>query len=1022
MTALRTACWLGAALWLAGARVVWPADGSEGNPAFEEITVDATQMAVTVSYPPAMIQSRWDLYSRPGMEGGATGGWTVAEAGLVLAGAVSNRWTLAYTSAPFFALGRQTVDSDGDGLSDAAEQLTTRTDARDADTDGDGVDDGDEVLSDRTDPLDADSHPTQTILRADGQLIVDASGKPVLLRGVNAGGWLAYEQWMINFRPSTLTSSNAQDDYNVRLTLTSRFGATGTTYLLDVFRDRYLTAADFDDLKAAGYNLIRLPFQANVLEEETNTYHYKDSGWARLDWAVGQCAARHMYCLLDMHGAQGCQNPWDHSGRVGWDQFWNDVSNRNQAVALWVAIAKRYATNAAVAGYDLLNEPYQTNVDQYVFFTNSIVPIYDRMYRAIRSNDAEHLIFIESTEQFVGFDTGRWWLPMPLGVGWSNVVYEFHHYDGVIGSSNLTFAYQKSVVDDLVRGYAGYRDLYDVPIYMGEFNAVTAQNMDYMLRQYGANGIHWSPWNYKHWGEWDDPRRPWSSWGLYYRLEGTNNWYRPHVSTDTWNDLVLKFSLYDQYALNPHLLDIVERAAGHPDRAVPRTDFYVNTFSAHNQDNRASPPDAWPWAKLEMISGGDYSYVLTNRHGRLLVDWGTNIQMRLKSRVEADARFEVTDPTGCWFSVEVNALGTNAGVQLAVMRDGTDESVWLDESPGVIARMFTSNSAQNVMLRLHAKPGWTTGFGSNLFVGGWISFTSGAPLAIFVSATNALLQYNGSNYWSGPHGLDFSAWRYGAAGIVEADNLSGGTPARTFVELDTIKAWRPGAAWDGRFDEDFSGHPDLLALAAAPDRWSFADFGNATNSENAWFSGGRLVVTPKREEWGITWLDPRRDYGNDWRLAASNAVVEFRASFSRYTNGCVKLCFLPEYMPRETYWLYDAPFLFAEIKDRPGNQMAFHVFRQMGISNLVTCLSNVVPYAEGKCFSFQVSTNQAAVYYGTNLVVTNTPHGLTNFAQVYPYGLFPHIEVQNYGETFSNAEPRLDDVVIRPLPAFTPPE
>lgn len=1006
-------------LLLAGAGTV---QALETGLSFSRLVTDSTQMTVAVSYPSPLIQSPWDVYSRTELGGAGTGGWARVGSALVLTGGVCTSWAEPLGSNQFYALGLQTTDSDGDGLSDAYELLASRTDPARMDTDGDGVTDGDEVLREQTDPLDAASCPTQTVLRASGKTIVDGSGAPVMLRGINIGGWLAYERWMVQYRPSSATS--AQDDYNVRMTLDGRFGTTGTIYLLDLFRDHYLTTNDLNDLKAAGYNFLRVPFLANLLEDETNTYHYKDAGWARLDWIVGQCAARHMYCLLDMHGAPGSQNPWDHSGRENFDQLWNDADYQDRAVAMWGAIAQRYATHPAVAGYDLLNEPYQTNVDQHVFFTNNIVPLYDRMYDAIRAQDIQHIVFVESTEQFVSDEGARWWMPEPAAIGWTNVVYEFHHYDGIIGGSDSSFTYQKGVVDGLVRRYADFSEEYQVPIFLGEFNPIVPQNMDYFLRQFNANGIHWTHWNYKHWGETNNAEQPWSSWGLYYRPDGSNYWYHPHVGTDTWSDLVLKFSLYDQYALNPHLLDVVQRAAGHPEQAAEKSDFYVNTFSAHDQNNRVTPPDAWPWLKLEMSGGNDYSYVLTNHHGRLVLDWGSNIQMRLKSRMEADARFGVNDATGCWFSVGLYQLGTNSGVQLAAMRDAVTGPVWWAVSPGVIARAFTSNNTQNVLLQLHAKHSRDLGFGTILFASGWLSFTSGALLTLFVNATNALIQYDGSNYWSGAHGLDFSTWANGAAGIVEADNLSGGSTPRTFVELDTIKAWRPGAAWSGRFEDDFASHPDRLPLLAVPDHWSLLDFGVSTNDDNAYFQNGRVVVIPKRENWGITWLNPRWDFGNDLRLPVdANSAAEFRASFSRYTNANVKLCFVPEYMPRETYWLYDNPFLFAEIRDQPGGQMLFHIFHQRGISNLVSCASNIVPYTEGPCFSFQVTTNQAEIYYGTNLVVS-AAHGITNFAQAFPYGLYPHLEFQNYGNdpTFTNALTEMDKVLIRPLPGFTPPE
>ncbi|HEY8240885.1 MAG TPA: cellulase family glycosylhydrolase, partial [Kiritimatiellia bacterium] len=930
---------------------------SSAELSFSRIALDATQLSAQVSYPSSMIQSRWEVYGLP-----STGGWLRVAADLVLTGSVATSWSPSSNVYRMLALGQRDLDTDDDGLDDAYEQLVSRTSLSSTDTDGDGVFDGDEVA---TDPLDALSHATQTMLRAVGTRIVDAAAAPVSLRGVNIGGWLVYEQWMVGYRP--LSGSWAQDDYNVRATLDSRFGTTGTTYLLELYRDHYFTTHEMDDLKAAGYNCLRIPFLANLLEDETNTYVYKQSGWDRLDWVVSNCAARKIYCLLDLHGVQGCQNPWDHSGRIGYNQVWYNTGYQARAVALWSAIAQRYATNAAVAGYDLMNEPYAPVPDQQGFVATNLIPLYDRLYDAIRAYDTGHIVFIESTEQFVGSNNAAWWMPNPSTMGWANVVYEFHNYDGVIGDNDFSFTYQKSVADKLVRRYVDFGSAYQVPVLVGEFNAIRAQNMDYFFRHYTANGIHWTHWSYKHIGDWADLAQPWSAWGLFYSQLGLLPSELPDIVSDSWAELVEDFGHYD-YQLtgtNAHLYDVARRNGRHPEEATEKTEYYANTFTAHGQDNRASPDDAWPWLKVAASVANDYAYVLTNHRGRLLANWNTNVQMRLKSRVEADARFEVADSTGSWFSVELHAMGLRSGVQLAALRDAVTGAAWWASSPGLIARGISSNGFR---LELWAKRDSAPGFGTNLFTSAGMTFVTGAVLALHVNATNAVLQYNGTSAYSTAHGFNFGAWPNGAACIVECDNLSGGSIAQTSVELDNLKAWRPGAPWSGRFDDAFTGRPDLLPLLAAPERWSVNDFGGVASNENAVFQGGKVLVIPKREDWGITWLDPRRDYANDLRYSATGqAALEFRATFSRYTNGAVKLSWMPEYMPRETYWLYDAPYLFAEIRDKPGGQLLFHIFRQQKVADLVSCASNFVSYTDGKCFSFQVSTQQAAIYYGTNL-------------------------------------------------------
>jgi hypothetical protein len=59
-------------------------------------------------------------------------------------------------AAAFLMLGDSSIDSDGDGLSDAYELLVSHTDPHNPDSDGDGVSDGDEVMN-GTDPLTANA-------------------------------------------------------------------------------------------------------------------------------------------------------------------------------------------------------------------------------------------------------------------------------------------------------------------------------------------------------------------------------------------------------------------------------------------------------------------------------------------------------------------------------------------------------------------------------------------------------------------------------------------------------------------------------------------------------------------------------------------------------------------------------------------------------------------------------------------------------------------------------------------------
>ena len=80
-----------------------------------------------------------------------------------------------------------------------------------------------------------------TMLRAQGQEIVNADGEAVLLRGVNMGGWLVQEGWM------NLTNGPCQSEsFKV---LDERFGRDVREHLFQVYEDNYLSERDFDNIR-----------------------------------------------------------------------------------------------------------------------------------------------------------------------------------------------------------------------------------------------------------------------------------------------------------------------------------------------------------------------------------------------------------------------------------------------------------------------------------------------------------------------------------------------------------------------------------------------------------------------------------------------------------------------------------------------------------------------------------------------------------------------------------------------------
>jgi glucan 1,3-beta-glucosidase len=180
---------------------------------------------------------------------------------------------------------------------------------------------------------------------------VDASIKAALqgggtrIRGVNLGAWLVLEKWMV---PGMYRGTEAEDEYNLCLALGS-----DAKRRLDEHRETFITAEDFRWIKNCGLNAVRLPVGYWALEAPKP---YVEN--ARfIDFALEQCSQNGLKLLLDLHGAPGSQNGWDHSGRSGPINWPKDPENIRETLRILESFAQKYGNHPALMGIELLNEP-----------------------------------------------------------------------------------------------------------------------------------------------------------------------------------------------------------------------------------------------------------------------------------------------------------------------------------------------------------------------------------------------------------------------------------------------------------------------------------------------------------------------------------------------------------------------------------------------------------------------------------------------------------------------------------------
>ena len=149
-------------------------------------------------------------------------------------------------------------------------------------------------------------------LSAKGPQLVDAADRRVVLRGVSLGGWLVEEMWMqpiVTQAPqgATCRRSATTSPWTRSCASDSATGDGGA--FRSAMRDAWVNESDFDRIRDAGFNHVRLPFLYDLVEEP--------GGLEWLDRAIDWAGKRGLYVILDLHGAPGARAATTTPGRPG---------------------------------------------------------------------------------------------------------------------------------------------------------------------------------------------------------------------------------------------------------------------------------------------------------------------------------------------------------------------------------------------------------------------------------------------------------------------------------------------------------------------------------------------------------------------------------------------------------------------------------------------------------------------------------------------------------------------------------
>jgi endoglycosylceramidase len=262
-----------------------------------------------------------------------------------------------------------------------------------------------------------------------------------------------------------------------------------------------LTAADWDDMAAQGFSVVRLIVSWSRLEPERGTY---DDGYiAELQEAVDAAGARGIYVVLDMHQdawgksiatpegvecpeglepaigwdgapawatitdeAETCRNPGSRESsmavRTAFQSFYDDREGiRSAFVDAWGHLAGAFADDPAVAGYDLFNEP--NVVEAPAALQPKYTELLDELISTIRTAETEaggldHIVFIEPLLLFPSGGT----VPPPGFTDDTNLAFAPHNYWEAITTGLFTIEQGFGLDEQAARGL-------DMPFWVGEY-------------------------------------------------------------------------------------------------------------------------------------------------------------------------------------------------------------------------------------------------------------------------------------------------------------------------------------------------------------------------------------------------------------------------------------------------------------------------------------------------------------------------------------------------------------------------
>ena len=318
----------------------------------------------------------------------------------------------------------------------------------------------------------AEARTKSRFVHVEGINLIQPNGERLFIQGTNLGNWLNPEGYMFGF-------SKTNSAWMIDLLFKEAIGPDGTANFWKQFKDNYITLADIKFIAQQGANTIRLPFNYKLFtDEDYMGLSRQQDGFQRIDQLISWCRQAGLYLILDMHDCPGSQTGDNIDDGYGYPWLFESEQSQQLFCDIWQRIAKRYAKEPVILGYELMNEPiahYFENKDE---LNARLEPLYKRAVKAIRQVDRNHVILLGGA---------RWNSDFFMFNDWTfdnNIMYTCHRYGG-------------DATAEAINDYISFRDKTQLPMYMGEIGHNTNEwQADFVKVMKQAN-IGYTFWPYK---------------------------------------------------------------------------------------------------------------------------------------------------------------------------------------------------------------------------------------------------------------------------------------------------------------------------------------------------------------------------------------------------------------------------------------------------------------------------------------------------------------------------------------------